>query len=60
MLLDEDELDLVDELTAALAVRAVVSAAGLDVEEFVVATCPLDSGAESAKAAAVRTTYQGS
>ena len=51
-LLDEDELDLVDELTAALAKAAVGSAAALDVDEFVVATCPLDSGAESANAAA--------
>jgi hypothetical protein len=50
--LDEGELELVDVLTAALAGRAVVSAAGLDVDEFVVTTCPLDSGVESAEAAA--------
>ncbi len=52
-LLADDELDLVEELTAALTAAAVFTAAESDADEFVVATCPLDSDGERAKAAAV-------
>ncbi len=52
-LLVDVELDLVEELTAALTAVAVFTAAESDADEFVVATCPVDPDGERAKAAAV-------
>jgi hypothetical protein len=52
-LLDDDELDLVEVLAAALTGAAFFTTAESVADVFVVTTCPLASGGESAKAAAV-------